>query len=102
VLHNAVQLDDGTWMWRHQRFDPPDDAREVVRTALWDELSAVRVPVLLVRAMGPGSVVDDQDEAEFRRRQPSARVVHVAGSGHSVQGDQPLVLADVLAAFLDC
>ena len=101
VLHNALQLDDGTWVWRHQRFDPPEDAQPLDAPALWDELSAVQVPLLLVRAMGPGSVIDGQDEAEFLRRQPSARVVHVADSGHSVQGDQPLVLADVLAAFLD-
>jgi pimeloyl-ACP methyl ester carboxylesterase len=101
VLHNAVQLDDETWMWRHQRFDPPSDARSLDPAAMWDQLSGVRVPVLLVRAMGPGSVVDDQDEAEFRRRQPSASIVQVADSGHSVQGDQPLVLADVLDRFLD-
>lgn len=101
VLHNAMQLDDGTWMWRHQRFEPPSDVRSLDAAALWDELSVVRAPILLVRAMGHGSVVDDEDEAEFRRRQPSATIVHVADSGHSVQGDQPLVLADVLASFLD-
>ena len=101
VLHNAMQLDDGTWMWRHQRFEPPSDVRSLDAAALWDELSAVRAPILLVRAIGRGSVVDDEDEAEFRRRQPSATIVHVADSGHSVQGDQPLVLADVLASFLD-
>jgi pimeloyl-ACP methyl ester carboxylesterase len=100
VLHNAMQLDDGTWMWRHQRFEPSSDVRSLDAAALWDELSVVRAPILLVRAMGHGSVVDDEDEAEFRRRQPSATIVHVPDSGHSVQGDQPLVLADVLASFL--
>jgi pimeloyl-ACP methyl ester carboxylesterase len=101
VLHNAVQLDDGTWMWRHQRFDAPEDPRPLDARQLWGALSDVRAPVLLVRAMGRGSVVDDDDEAEFRRRQPSATIVHVPDSGHSVQGDQPLILADVLAGFLD-
>jgi len=85
VLHNALQLDDGTWVWRHQRFDAPTSAQALDSAPLWDELSASAAPVLLVRAMGPGSVLDDQDEAEFRRRQPSARVVHVTDSGHSVQ-----------------
>ncbi len=101
VLHNAVQLDDGSWVWRHQRFEPPSGARALDAAAMWDELSGVRAPVLLVRAMGSGSVIDDQDEAEFRRRLPLASIVHVADSGHSVQGDQPLVLADVLDTFLD-
>ena len=55
------------------------------------------MPVTLIRAMGPGSVVDDEDEAEFLRRCRDGQVVHVADSGHSIQGDQPLVLA----AWLD-
>jgi len=38
-------------------------------------------------------VVDDDDEAELLRRLPDAVVAHVDGAGHSVQGDQPLVLA---------
>ena len=31
------------------------------------------MPVTLIRAMGPGSVVDDDDEAEFRATTPAAR-----------------------------
>jgi pimeloyl-ACP methyl ester carboxylesterase len=55
------------------------------------------MPVTLVRAMAKGSVVDDEDEKEFLRRLPDATIVHVANSGHSVQGDQPLELATILA-----
>jgi len=100
VLHNSIQLDDGTWVWRHQRHDPPEDPAQIDPGGLWASLSRVEVPVLLVRAMGTGSVVDDRDEAEFISRQPDAVVVHLDGSGHSVQGDQPLVLASVLDAFV--
>ena len=46
--------------------------------------------------MATGSVVDDADEAELLRRLPEAQVVRVDGAGHSVQGDQPVVLADIL------
>ena len=62
--------------------------------------SASSVPVLLVRGMAPGSVVDDADEAELLRRQPDAQVVRVEGAGHSVQGDQPVVLAHLLDDFV--
>jgi pimeloyl-ACP methyl ester carboxylesterase len=56
--------------------------------------------VLLVRgALSP--VVDDADEAEFRRRRPSDQVITVAEAGHSIQGDQPLELARIISAFLD-
>ncbi len=59
-------------------------------------LEHIEVPVLLVRgALSP--VVDDADEAEFRRRRPNDRVVTVEEAGHSIQGDQPLELARILA-----
>ena len=48
---------------------------------------------MLVRGMRPQSVVDDDDEAELRRRQPAARIEHVEEAGHSVQGDTPVELA---------
>ena len=45
-------------------------------------------------------VVDDDDEAELVRRRPDARVVRVEGAGHSVQGDRPLELAELLRSEL--
>jgi len=55
--------------------------------------------VLLVRgALSP--VVDDADEAEFRRRRPADRVITVGDAGHSIQGDQPLELAAILNSYL--
>jgi pimeloyl-ACP methyl ester carboxylesterase len=49
--------------------------------------------------MGAGSVVDDEDEAEFLKRLPNANVVHVENSGHSIQGDQPVELAALLTRY---
>ena len=68
--------------------------------ALWDVVSALKVPVMLVRGMLPQSVVDDADEAELLKRQPNARVEHVEGAGHSVQGDKPVELANLIADFV--
>ena len=64
-------------------------------------LSRISVPLLLARGMRPQSVVDDADEAELVRRCPHARVEHFAEAGHSIQGDMPVELAAVLAAFAD-
>ncbi|HUZ42653.1 MAG TPA: alpha/beta hydrolase [Acidimicrobiales bacterium] len=99
ILHNAVQRPDGSWVWRHQQhgkseLEAPDTGD------LWEKLSELTMPVTLIRAMSSGSVVDDGDEAEFLRRLPDATIVHVADSGHSVQGDQPLVLAATLEHVL--
>jgi pimeloyl-ACP methyl ester carboxylesterase len=98
ILHNALQRPDGTWIWRHQRF-PRSQLLAPPVADLWVMLSELTMPVTLLRAMGPGSVVDDEDEAEFLRRCPNATVVPVEGSGHSIQGDEPLVLAALLERF---
>lgn len=101
ILHNAVQRDDGRWVWRHQRTHLAEGQQaDVDFAAMWNDLARVDVPLLL--ALGDRSpVVDDDDRAMFAERQPDAEIVTVADAGHSIQGDQPLVLAEHLARFLD-
>jgi pimeloyl-ACP methyl ester carboxylesterase len=102
ILHNALQRDDGSWVWRYRRFTDGDESpeRSLPAEDLWGALERIAVPLMLVRGMRTGSVVDDEAEAELRRRQPTARVEHVAEAGHSVQGDDPLTLAALLADFV--
>lgn len=103
ILHNARQLDDGSWRWRYDALDRVGgivDRRNTAEMAspLWDDLSVIRVPIMLVRgSISP--VVDDDDVAEVVRRQPSARVEVVDGSGHSVQGDRPIELTALVRDF---
>ena len=103
ILHNAVELDDGRWAWRHHFSRGASLGREGAipwdNAALWDDLSSIKVPILLVRG-SDSPVVDDEDVAELLRRQPGARIVVVQGSGHSVQGDRPLELAALLQEFV--
>jgi pimeloyl-ACP methyl ester carboxylesterase len=104
ILHNAVQLEDGSWMWRYRRFERPgpiEGGDEAIRryAVLWDVLGSIDVPVMLVRGMRPQSVVDDADEAELLRRLPDARVEHI-DAGHSVQGDDPVGLARLIEDFI--
>jgi pimeloyl-ACP methyl ester carboxylesterase len=102
VLHNAVERDDGRWVWRYQRprileateMDIPADF-----ATLWDDVSKIEVPIMLVRGAETGTVVDDNDVAELLRRQPNARVELVEGAGHSIQGDRPIELARLLEDF---
>jgi pimeloyl-ACP methyl ester carboxylesterase len=104
ILHNALQRDDGSWVWRYRRFTegaaPGEVERQLPSEDLWEALGRITVPVMLVRGMRAGSVVDDDAEAELLRRLPGARVEHVAEAGHSVQGDDPLTLAALLQDFV--
>jgi pimeloyl-ACP methyl ester carboxylesterase len=100
ILHNALQLEDGSWVWRYRRMvesggDHPDFS------SLWDIISASSMPLLLARGMLSQSVVDDADEAELVKRRPDAQIIHVEQAGHSIQGDQPVELARILDEFLD-
>lgn len=102
ILHNAEQRPDGSWVWRyarHRSAETNNDAPATDLAALWDVVEQVEVPIMLVRGLRKGSVVDDADEAELLRRCPSARVEHVTDAGHSIQGDAPVELARLIADF---
>jgi pimeloyl-ACP methyl ester carboxylesterase len=99
ILHNARPRPDGAWEWRYDRptRDPERLGALDTRFAdLWDAVSDADASVLLVQG-GLSPVVDDEDVAELQRRRPDARVVVVDAAGHSIQGDQPLELARILA-----
>jgi pimeloyl-ACP methyl ester carboxylesterase len=105
ILHNARQLEDGSWQWRYDRSSharaAPTDASPTTAplTTLWDDFASIRCPLTVVRgSLSP--VVDDDDIAEARRRQPDVEIEVVDGAGHSVQGDRPLELAAIIAAQL--
>ena len=122
VLHNAVEREDGTWVWRHQQhWDIPgasttrdmvaaregEAAADVVAESLspydsfWDDLGEYPGPLMLVRGLANGTIIDDSAVAELLHRRPDARVESVEGAGHSIQGDRPLELAAILDDFTD-
>ncbi len=107
ILHNAHPQPDGSWQWRYDRGSharareastaaaPVDDTEQAL-SPLWDHFESISCPITLVRgSLSP--VVDDDDVAEARRRQPELAVHVVDGAGHSVQGDRPVELAALLA-----
>jgi pimeloyl-ACP methyl ester carboxylesterase len=97
VLHNAKPLADGRWTWRYDLVRRGSGGR-VDFSAIWDAVSSLAMPVMLVRG-GLSTVVSDEDEAEWLRRQPGSRIEAVSGAGHSIQGDRPLELARLLGDF---
>ncbi|MBD0323079.1 MAG: alpha/beta hydrolase [Aldersonia sp.] len=93
LLHNARSDGDG-WVWR---YDVPDKPMDIA--ALWSVVDESAVPTLLVRgAKSFHTTAEDADE--LVRRSPDAAVEVIADAGHSVQGDQPLALAAVIASRL--
>ena len=101
IIHNAHPLPDGSWEWNYDRRGPDDGLPKVSPTQMWEDVEAIAAPHLLVRGGADGSVVDDEDVAELNRRRPASEVVVVPDAGHSIQGDQPEALAEIIAGFVD-
>ncbi|TGD84623.1 alpha/beta hydrolase [Mycolicibacterium sp. CH28] len=96
VFHNSKQLDDGSWTWRYDTFRKGEGFE-----GLWDDVPALNAPTTLVRGAN-SFFVNDDDAAEFARSAPGCQqVIIVPDSGHSVQGDQPLALIQILRDVLD-
>ena len=102
VQHAVRRLSDGGYAWKYDRA-----IRDAVRTGrwrdgldLWPLWKAVACPTLLVRGAD-----SDILSADIARRmlasQPRARLVEVAGAGHTVPGDRPAEFLAVLREFLD-
>src|SRR3546814_2175368 len=99
ILHNAVQLDDGSWVWRHSRWRLSGDATIGEAAAamgepgegLYDELqttlAAIDVPVMLARGMRHDSVLRDEDDDALLEELPAAQVEHFDQDVHSRPGE---------------
>jgi pimeloyl-ACP methyl ester carboxylesterase len=96
VFHNSKRLDDGTWTWRYDAFRKADGFDD-----LWDDVPSIAMPTTLVRGAN-SFFVNDEDADAFAKGAPGFQRTHiVADAGHSVQGDQPRALVDILRAVLD-
>jgi pimeloyl-ACP methyl ester carboxylesterase len=106
LLHNLRQDPDGRWRWKYDRgsrsiLDPEQfrAQRTALSEKLWAEVPKITCPVLLVH--GELSRVETREDMEhFRDTLPNARLVTIAGAGHTVQGDRPKELAAALRTFL--
>jgi pimeloyl-ACP methyl ester carboxylesterase len=94
ILHNAHRGEEGSWEWNYDR-RLPTSGRFPSPEELWEDVESTTMPYLLVRG-ADSPIVDDDDVAELLRRRSDVRVELVEAAGHSVQGDQPLVLAELL------
>jgi pimeloyl-ACP methyl ester carboxylesterase len=95
VFHNSKRLDDGTWTWRYDSFRKGDGFDR-----LWDDVPSITMPTTLVRGANSYFVHDEDAEAFAKGAPGFQRTEVVADAGHSVQGDQPRALVDILHEVL--
>jgi pimeloyl-ACP methyl ester carboxylesterase len=100
VFHNSKRLDNGTWTWRYDSFRSKNNEMPESFTGLWDDVGKITMPTTLVRGAN-SFFVNDEDADAFAKGAPGFQRTHVvADSGHSVQGDQPAALVEILRGVL--
>jgi pimeloyl-ACP methyl ester carboxylesterase len=99
---NLRELPDGRWRWKWDPAFLPDGEHPESRFGLedlWQAAARVPCPALVVH--GSESDILSRDTGErLASVLPHGRYVSVAGSGHSVQGDNPHSLSEAIERFL--
>jgi pimeloyl-ACP methyl ester carboxylesterase len=102
LLHNLRQLPNGKWTWKYdQRHRGRLDMQELIdrHRKLWEEIPQITCPTLVARG-ALSDVFLDEDAEKLAKALPKGRWVRVDGAGHTVQGDNPGGLLEVLGSFL--
>jgi esterase len=102
LLYNLRALPNGhwTWKWDPRRMRSGDlDALSDDRAKLWEVVPNITCRTLVVRG-GRSPVFSAEDAARLTDALPNATSVVVEEAGHTVQGDNPRGLLEVLQPFL--
>jgi len=101
LLHNLRPLAGREWTWKYDRRGLTAEYFASVTQSLerlQDVVQAVTCPVLVVRGAESDSF-SDTDAARFAAALPDGRWARVEDAGHTVQGDNPRGLVQVLTRF---
>ena len=100
LTHTARELSDGSWTWKADRREKLDlNEMQKRLDKLANDCRHIRCPTLVVR--GEQSPTFSKDDAErFVSLLADGKHVTVPNAGHTVQGDNPKGLIEVLEKFL--
>jgi pimeloyl-ACP methyl ester carboxylesterase len=102
LLHNLRRLPDGTFAWKYDRRGLSPEYLATVRRSLGqlrDRTDTITCPVLVIRG-AESDALSDPHAADFAATLPDGRWAQVKDAGHTVQGDNPHGLIQVLTHFL--
>jgi pimeloyl-ACP methyl ester carboxylesterase len=102
LWHNLRRRPDGTLMWKTD-LRGRAERHETLAKSLNDlraRIADLSCPTLVVRG-GDSQILREEDARRFAEAIPNGRWLAIARAGHSVQGDQPKALIEVLRGFLE-
>ena len=101
-MHNAHELEDGNWAWRYdvgRAWKNENSEESIDFSELWNKVAEINSPIHLWLG-GAWSVVGDEDIEKMKNLQKELVVRKVEGAGHSIQGDKPLELTELIEELL--
>jgi pimeloyl-ACP methyl ester carboxylesterase len=102
LLHNLRRLPSGkwTWKWDRRRLDDIDfEEMSKQHASLWNQVAKIGCPTLIVRG-AQSDVFTVENAKRLANALAYGRWVEVPNSGHTIQGDNPAGLLEVLKPFL--
>jgi esterase len=102
LLHNLRQLPNGKWTWKHDPNRMPknfENERDERRDMIKDNAQNITCPTLVLRG-SRSDVLSDDNARDFAASVPHGRWLRVENAGHTIQGDNPRALLEVLDPFL--
>jgi pimeloyl-ACP methyl ester carboxylesterase len=100
LTHTTRELSDGSWAWK---MDRRETLNLVELAEQLNKLEAtcpnIQCPTLVVRG-AESRVFSEKDATRFASLLPNGQLAIVQNSGHTVQGDNPKGLIDVMQNFL--
>jgi esterase len=102
LFHNLRELPNGKWTWKYDRRAMTRESFERIRgeiEGVRERLGAIQCPTLVVRGER-SDAVSAESAAALANALPDGKWATVPGAGHTVQGDNPRGLAEVLDPFL--
>ncbi len=100
LTHTTRELADGSWAWKADRRENLDlDKMKNHLEVLASKCHHIQCPTLVVRgAQSP--TFSKEDANRFVQLLPKGQLAVVQNAGHTVQGDNPKGLLDVMQSFL--
>ncbi len=100
LTHTTRELADGSWVWKADRRENLDlDEMKKRLGILATECQHIQCPTLVVRGE-KSPTFSEEDASQFVQLLPNGQLAVVPNAGHTIQGDNPKGLLEVMQNFL--
>ena len=98
LAHQLRQYESGKWSWKWDPALRQADTSGWTNERLWEAVSNIRCPVLMIRG-GQSGLVSDATIERMKEVVPGTQAVEIEGAGHQVAGDKPALVQQAMRDF---